>query len=338
MNPTSERRSTRLSTALKLGAALGATALWVRHRAHQAEERFPPAGRFIEIDGVRLHYQEWGSGSPVLLLHGNGAMASDFAGCGLAQMLARQHRVIAFDRPGFGYSERPRPGLWSAERQAALLAHACTALDVSEPVVVGHSWGTHVALALALDATASVRGLVLVAGYYFPTVRADTVLAAPRLPLVGDVMRYTVTPLAARLMLPRVLKRSFSPHPVAPEFLEAVPAPLMLRPWQLKAVAEEAGLLPVSAAKLAPRYGELQMPVEIFAGTEDGIVEQDDQSPRLHEAIAHSTLHLLPGEGHMLHYRATEAIAQAVERIAQGTSSAAQSDAGGYPLRKQAGA
>ena len=94
-----------------LGASallLGAAAL-VNHRlARRAERNSPLAGNFVEIDGVELHYVEKGHGDPVVLLHGNGAMIEDLASSGLIDMAAERYRVIAFDRPGFGYSERPR--------------------------------------------------------------------------------------------------------------------------------------------------------------------------------------------------------------------------------------
>ncbi len=322
-----ERRRSGIGSALLLAAALGATALWVRHSAHRAEARHPARGRFVEIDGVRLHYLESGSGPPVVLLHGNGAMASDFEGCGLIQALEPHHRVIAFDRPGFGFSTRPRPGLWPADRQAALLVRACRALGAAEPVVVGHSWGALVAIAMAVQAEATLRGLVLVSGYFYPTARIDVLQGVPRLPLVGDVLRYTVSPLLSRLVLPAQMRLLFSPRPVSPAFLGAVPRSLLLRPWQLRAAAEESGLTPTAAARLTPGYSGLRLPVEIFAGADDRFVWQDDQSVRLHRELAHSTLHLLDGKGHMLHYDVGGAIAEAVERLSAETPVAATTEA-----------
>jgi pimeloyl-ACP methyl ester carboxylesterase len=67
---------------------------------------------------------------------------------------------------------------------------------VKRPIVLGHSWGTLVALGMATGGAAQVSGLVLISGYYYPSARADAVLAAPAaLPIVGDIMRYTVSPL-----------------------------------------------------------------------------------------------------------------------------------------------
>lgn len=89
-------------------AALGAAVLYNRQKAGAAERKTPPIGRFLDVDGVRLHYIERGQGEPVVLIHGNGTMIQDFAVSGLVDRLASRHRVIVFDRPGYGYSSRPR--------------------------------------------------------------------------------------------------------------------------------------------------------------------------------------------------------------------------------------
>ncbi|WP_309244031.1 alpha/beta fold hydrolase, partial [Caballeronia sp. EK] len=123
---------------------------------------------------------------------------------GLFDRLAERHRVIAFDRPGFGYSERPRDRLWTSLAQARLFHQAFNALNLQSPVVLGHSWGTLVALDLAVEFPANVRGLMLVSGYYYPSARLDAAISAPAaIPLLGDAMRYTVSPVSARLLLKR---------------------------------------------------------------------------------------------------------------------------------------
>src|SRR4051812_4928690 len=159
--------------------ALGATALFIRARARKAEREHPPHGHFLDVDGVRLHYVERGHGPPIVLLHGNGAMIEDYEISGVLDLAADDHRVLAFDRPGFGYSSRPRNRIWTPAAQAELVHRALQRLGVDRPIVVGHSWGTLVALALALEHPKDVRGLVLLSGYYFPTARADVVLLSP---------------------------------------------------------------------------------------------------------------------------------------------------------------
>jgi pimeloyl-ACP methyl ester carboxylesterase len=182
---------------------LAACAFVNQHLAKKAQEKNPPIGHFLEIDGVRLHYVERGQGNPLLLLHGNGSMIQDFDSSGLVTLAAKNHRVIVFDRPGYGYSERPRGTVWSPGAQAALIHRALVRLGVSRVTVLGHSWGASIAIALALKHPEIVTGLVLASGYYYPTARADVVVqSGPAVPVIGDIMSFTLAPLISRAMWP----------------------------------------------------------------------------------------------------------------------------------------
>ena len=299
---------------LVLGAAaLAATAAWTHARARRAEQEAPPIGRFVAVDGVRLHYVDRGQGRPVVLLHGNGTMIQDFSTSGLLDMVAERHRVIAFDRPGYGYSERPRDRVWTPDAQAWLLGEALRRLEVERPVVVGHSWGTLVAVAMALRYPRDVAALALLSGYYYPSVRGDVLLLSPpAIPVVGDVMRYTVSPLLARLMWGPMLRRLFAPAPVSPGL--AALEELAVRPGQLRASAAESALMIPAAAAFQHRYRELEMPVVIAAGADDRHVETREQSERLHHELEGSDFHSMAGVGHMLHHTRPEGALAAIER------------------------
>jgi pimeloyl-ACP methyl ester carboxylesterase len=307
-----------LPVLVGMAAGLAATALLVRAQTRRAEAQHPPAGRFIEVCGVRLHYIEKGLGVPVLLIHGTGVTAEDYVASGIVDRLAERYRVIAFDRPGYGYSERPGKG-WSARAQAELLQEACGALGIDRAIVVGHSWGTLVALEMALGDPGRVYGLVLVSGYFFPSPRIDSLLiGAPAMPVLGTVMRHTMSPFVARLLAPRLIRRMFAPHPVPDVFLDAVPVSIMLRPEQLRASAEDAARMVPTAGVVSRRYGELRdIPVSIMAGNEDGIVAADGQSSRLARALPHCKFEALDGAGHMLHYSHAERVARAVDRVSK---------------------
>ena len=111
---------------------LVASAILNRTLAKKAERRNPPTGRFVTIDGVRLHYVERGTGRPLVLLHGNGSMIQDFESSGLIDLAAMKYRVIAFDRPGFGHSDRPRRTVWTPEAQAALLVREAVGRELGQ--------------------------------------------------------------------------------------------------------------------------------------------------------------------------------------------------------------
>ena len=85
------------ATAAAVGIAALAVSALVNHRlAKDAERRNPPQGRFLEVDGVRLHYVERGKGQPLVLLHGNGSMIQDFESSGLLDKAAKKlsrHRL-----------------------------------------------------------------------------------------------------------------------------------------------------------------------------------------------------------------------------------------------------
>jgi pimeloyl-ACP methyl ester carboxylesterase len=302
--------------ALLAGLGLAASFFYVRAKTKQAEAENPPQGRFVTVDGVRLHYIERGSGPVLVLLHGNGVLANDFEHSGLLDKAAEHYRVIAFDRPGFGYSERPRSKVWTPAAQARLLHHALQEIGVDSAIVLGHSWGTLVALSLALDVPDFVRGLVLLSGYYYPSLRADVPLASgPAIPLLGDLMRYTVSPLMTRMLWRPLTKRAFSPLPVDARFHE-MPVWMMLRPGQLRASAAESALMVPSAVALAKRYPELQMPAVVVAGTQDKIADFSHNAERLNERLPNSELQLQPGVGHMTHYAHPDKVLAAIESIA----------------------
>jgi pimeloyl-ACP methyl ester carboxylesterase len=301
---------------LLAGLGLAASAVYVRAKTRQAEREHPPQGKFIEVDGVRLHYIERGRGPALVLLHGNIALADDFDQSGLIDLAAQRYRVIAFDRPGYGYSERPRTTVWTPPAQARLLHHALQELGVDSALVLGHSWGTMVALSMALEVPDFVRGLVLLSGYYYPSLRLDVpVMAPPAIPLVGDLLRYTISPIVWRLRWPLMAKLMFSPQRISERF-RRLPPWLMVRPKQLRASAAESALMVPSAIMLAKRYPELKVPATIIAGTRDKMVDFSHNAERLSERIADSELQLEPGVGHMTHYAHPEKVLAAIDAMA----------------------
>jgi alpha/beta hydrolase fold len=174
-------------------------ALLIYVAAKVVERHNPPVGKFLEIEGTRLHCFERGSGLPVVFLRGNATMLQDFLLSEAFAAVAKQSHAIAFDRPGFGYSTRPRARTWTASEQANVIAGALRRLNLGPVAVVGHSWGTLVAVALAERHPGLVRSLVLLSGYYYPTPRFDAALAVVgAMPVIGDILRYTLTPLVGK--------------------------------------------------------------------------------------------------------------------------------------------
>jgi pimeloyl-ACP methyl ester carboxylesterase len=296
-------------------AALAISALVNRFIAKKAERNNPPTGKFVEVEGVRLHYIERGEGESLVLLHGNGSMIEDFSSSGLVDKAARRYRVIVFDRPGFGHSERPRRTIWTPEAQADLICKALRQIGVSRAIVLGHSWGASVAAALALKHPEMVAGVILASGYYYPTVRGDAVfLSGPAVPGIGDILSHTFSPILGRLMWPFVMRKIFGPSPVPKKF-DGFPKEMALRPSQVRASAAESALM--IPGSLRKDYARLKMPVAIIAGEEDRLIDIDQQSARLHHEVTQSTLRRVPGVGHMVHQSATDLVMAAIDEAAR---------------------
>lgn len=280
-----------------------------------AEWRNPPHGKFVEAQGLRLHYVERGNPADpvVVLFHGNGSMIQDMTICGLIDLLSRHNHVICFDRPGFGHSTRTRLKLWTPEVQASLFIDVLTKLGVSNPVVLGHSWGTLVAMALALQDDYPVRGLTLVSGYYFPTFRLDFwLLSGPAAPIFGDILSYTLAPLLALALQPRILRKLFAPAQIPTQFKRQFPFSLALRPKQLQAAAEESAYLIPAATRLQLQYWNIKCPVQLIHGDADEVIEKE-QAIRLHAVLARSEIELVQQAGHMVHHVDPEAISRTVQ-------------------------
>ena len=308
-------RSVSSRWVLAGGALVGALALSAVGNlllAQQAKRRNPPIGKFMTVNGVRLHYVERGEGEPIVMLHGNGSMIQDFEASGIIDLAAEKYRVIVFDRLGFGHTDRPSGTIWTPEAQADLLQAALARLDISGALVLGHSWGASVAVALALRHPQAVGSLVLASGYYYATARPDFLaLSWPAIPVIGTFVRYTVAPLLGRLIWPLLMRKIFGPAPT-PEKFDRFPKAMALSPSQLHASAAESALLIPAAEAFHEQYRNLRAPVVIVAGAADRFINTDQQSVRLHRELPHSTLHVVPGAGHMVHQTAPAVVLAAI--------------------------
>ena len=166
---------------------------------------------------------------------------------------------------------------------------------------------------MALDHSDVVGGIVLIGGYYYPSARADVLFAAqPAIPVFGDLMRHTVSPLLGAALTPRINHEIFDPAPVTDGWLERFPVEMTLRPSQIRSEAAEAAMMVPAAAGLSKRYEELTLPLTIVAGGGDRIVDTNDQSRRLHSSLPQSRLVEIDGAGHMAHHTASQMVVGAI--------------------------
>jgi uncharacterized protein (TIGR04551 family) len=124
----------------------------------------PAGAKFVDVDGVHVHYRDTGEGPAVVLIHGFGASSDSWAT--VTPELASHHRVIAVDLKGFGWTSRPE-GDYSPAAEAQLVWGLLDKLHVTDVAIVGHSWGSSVALAMAVAQPARVRRVALYSAYVY---------------------------------------------------------------------------------------------------------------------------------------------------------------------------
>ncbi len=289
------------------GVALALRVKWI-------ERRFPPEGEFAEVGGCRLRYWDRGAGTAVLLLHGTAGSLEDFAQ--VFHQLTAEFRVIALDRPGHGYSQRPAGDIGTPLAQARVAHEFVKQLGVERAIVVGHSWSGALALAYALEFPAATAGVVLVEGTIYPQEVIGSSLGLLNTPVLGPLVVCTIMPFVGPRGIRRSLERAFHPDPVPPNYLARAQA-MWTRPGQALALAEDTKRRAETIDELSQRYGQLTVPLSLVVGTADTFIDPEGQLLRLAREIPAARLHLVPGCGHQVPQTRPEAIVDAVRALAR---------------------
>lgn len=296
-----DRNSTVLVAAAgAMLAAVGGLALFSRSMAKRIEKAVPPDGRFLEVDGVRLHYREEGAGFPIVMIHGLGGQMRNFS-YALTERLAREFRLILIDRPGSGYSEPLPAGRADVKAQAALVAGLLDALKLDRPLVVGHSLGGAVALALALDHADKVGALALIAPLTHREPRAPEAfkgLAIASAPL-RRAFAWTLAAPMTTLVGHKSSQRVFAPDPVPADFPIRGGGALVARPGNFYAATGDLLAANDDMDDMTRRYPTMAIPTAIIFGRQDQVLSPAAHGEALAATAPDAQLTLIDG-GHMI--------------------------------------
>src|ERR1044072_4575372 len=253
---------------------------------------------FIDVDGVRVHYQEAGNVNAPAMVLIHGFTSSTLVWSKVFLKLADTgHRVIALDMLGYGYTAKPRNGEYTIDGQAKLVIRLLDALGIPRAIIVGSSYGGAVAATCALDYPERVEKVVLVGAVNNNRPLAFMLMRLFGSPLFGDV----VSPLliGSRRLLRRRMKRVYDEHS-----------------WVLDERSEERRHLPLRAAgthraiirtvrrwnaKRISRDAHLiSQPTLLLWGENDREIPLGD-AERLHAEILSSRLIIFLNCGHLPH-------------------------------------
>jgi pimeloyl-ACP methyl ester carboxylesterase len=275
---------------------------------------------FVTVERLRVHYIESGTGRTVVMIHGNAGGVEDFE-FGVVELLSREYRVVAIERPGHGKSDRPAIKAETVEYQADLLHRTLSHLGITQPILVGHSWGAALALAYVLKYPDEVSALVLLAPAAYADDGGNLLLRATiKTPIVGDLSLLLGKSILGRRILKRVLARAFFPQPLPDNYFKLATSSWLGRK-QLKAYFEDEWALNDSLKKMSKRYSEISIPVVIITGDEDKIVSPKENAYRLKAAIPQSQLIELRQTGHEIPQTRPESVYTALTLISPSLAS-----------------
>ncbi|MCV3270946.1 alpha/beta fold hydrolase [Roseobacter sinensis] len=293
-------------------------------REARTAEAYPPTGQLIADKAREVHAQVMGEGPDLVLIHGASGSLREFT-FALAERLKDRYRVILLDRPGLGWTDRAsyrfegvlNRAAESPAVQAEMLQAAADALDVKNPIVLGHSFGGAVAMAWALSRPEDTAAVVMVSGVSQPWPGEldwqyrimDTAL--------GDLL---IPPLVSAFTPERVIRSNveaiFAPQSMPDGYLEHIGPRLALRRQTFRANAQQVNRLRPHVVDMSSRYPDLKMPIEILHGTADEIVPLRIHSEPLAQQVPGAVLTRLEGVGHMPQHVVPDEVEAAIDRAA----------------------
>jgi pimeloyl-ACP methyl ester carboxylesterase len=306
-------------TPILIVAVIVAGLVWfAANTARKVEAAVPPCGQFVEIDGQRLHYIDTkGTSQAIVMIHGLGGTLWNYT-YALVDQLSGEFRVIAVDRPGSGYSVRPEEAPAKLGAQADTLAKFMRALGLKQPLLVGHSLGGALSLAIALNHPDCAGALALIA----PLTHAQDDVPEPfrglvvYSPTLRKIIAWTLAiPMAIR-RAPEMLKIVFGPDAVPADYPTRGGGLLGLRPKSFYNTSSDLVAVNDDLPGMMTRYGGLTIPLAMLFAKGDRILDYRTQGEAMKQKCPALDLVLLDEHGHMLPVTAPDRTADVIRRLA----------------------
>jgi len=293
-----------------------------------AEMQHPMQGKLIDASGINIHaiestpdnydVREDSVYDAVVLVHGSSTSSLDFT-TNLLPELSKNHKVVALDRPGHGYSERGnRAQPDNPKTQADILFDALEEMNISKPVLIGHSWAGSVVLAALLSDREDIvpAAGVLISGVTHPYEREDSTPTKLSLkPFVGPIFRWQYLVPMGRLAMPSTVERFFSPDAVPDNYIEQTGLNLSLRPSTYLHNARDRSNLSGYLMEQSQDYAQINYPILSIAATGDHVVPPQDHHNKLAATLNDIVTISVEGAGHSPHHTRKEEVVLAINKF-----------------------
>jgi len=256
----------------------------------------PEDASYEELSQARVRYLDRGQGPPVVFLHGFGSSLEAWAE--VLPVIEKRHRAVALDLKGFGWSGRPE-GDYSPEAQAKLVFELLDELGINHAAVVAHSWGSSVALKMAMMKPTRVRRLALYSSWVYAE-QLPTSFYWARARGIGETM-YGL--FYDQLPNEKLAAAFYDKSELTQEYVDYVKG-LLDRPGTTAAAL--AAVRGQHFESMQRQYSTIEQPTLLLWGREDN-VSHLRYGERLVRDLPNAELNVYPRCGHFPMREATEA-------------------------------
>lgn len=257
---------------------------------HELAQRYGfPDSRFVEMDGLTVHYRITGKGEPIVLLHDANNSLHTWAAW--TDALSRRYQVISLDLPGFGLTGPHPQGSYSAFMYAGFLEQFAQAINLRRFHLAGNGLGAQIAWFYATEHPERLRKLILLDAPGFEEKKEPITGFFARTPVLNRVL-WKITPkFAVRLML----ENMYADDQKVDDLLVRRHHDLLRRPGNRKAFTDRTSVSenrpPVDIVE------EITTPTLILWGAEDTRISPEF-AYEFHRKIRKALLKIYQNTGH----------------------------------------
>lgn len=294
--------------------------VFTQKKTSQISKAHPPIGKFINIDGTKIHYKfvradKEANLPPLIFVHGASGNLLDQMGPFFDKLKGRAD-LLFVDRPGHGWSTRSSEDQRFPDKQALVISNLMNELGLERGIIIGHSFGCAVTASFALNHSEKTIGLLFLAPVAYPWPGGIAwYYNLTSWPIIGWLFANTLAMPAGLRRINHGSRCVFLPNKMPKDYIQNTAPSLVLRPKTFRANAKDLAALFNYLVKTWPKYKYIKSPTIIISGEKDNVVFPYIHSRGLEQHIDGAELISLDNMGHKPDYAAADIAIAAIENL-----------------------